>query len=388
MGGPAPVVADARRAVRTALADLGDGDLVLVACSGGADSTALAAAAAFVAPRLGLRAGAVVVDHGLQVGSAEVAAAAAARCRDLGLDPVEVRRVVVPASGAGPEADARAARYSALDAAATALGAAAVLLGHTLDDQAETVLLGLARGAGARSLAGMAPRRGVLRRPFLGLRRTDTEAVCRTLGLDWWDDPTNHVSGPQVTGAASRPDTGTTARAASGPQVTGVSPRPDTSAPLRSRVRAAVVPALVEVLGPGAVPGLARTADLLRDDADLLDALAAGLLDRALVVPDAGPAVAPVELDLAVLAAAHPALRRRALRSAALRAGCPASDLFAVHVDALDALVVGWRGQGPVHLPGDLRGSRSCGRLALGPPGPPLRTDPAPTTAPTPAPQT
>ncbi|WP_435737055.1 tRNA lysidine(34) synthetase TilS [Cellulosimicrobium sp. PMB13] len=370
MGGPAPVVADARRAVRAALADLAAGDLVLVACSGGADSTALAAAAAFVAPRLGLRAGAVVVDHGLQEGSAEVAAEAADRCRGLGLDPVEVRRVVVPASGAGPEADARDARYAALDAAATAQGAVAVLLGHTLDDQAETVLLGLARGAGGRSLAGMAPRRGILRRPFLGLRRTDTEAVCRTLALDWWDDPTNDVpggAGRRVAGAASGPGPG---------------------APLRSRVRAAVVPVLVEVLGPGAVPALARTADLLRDDADLLDALAAGLLDRALVAPDVGPVGTVVELDLDVLATAHPALRRRALRAAALRAGCPASDLFGVHVDALDALVVDWRGQGAVHLPGDLRGRRSCGRLALGPPGPPLRTDPAPTTAPTPAPQT
>ncbi|WP_454041001.1 tRNA lysidine(34) synthetase TilS [Cellulosimicrobium sp. Marseille-Q8652] len=370
MGGPAPVVADARRAVRAALAGLAEGDLVLVACSGGADSTALAAATAFVAPRAGLRAGAVVVDHGLQEGSAEVAAAAAARCRELGLDPVEVRRVVVPVSGAGPEADARDARYAALDAAANARGAVAVLLGHTLDDQAETVLLGLARGAGARSLAGMAPRRGVLRRPFLGLRRADTEAVCRALGLGWWDDPTNDVPGGP------------------GPRVAGPASRPGHGAPLRSRVRAAVVPALVEVLGPGAVPGLARTADLLRDDADLLDALAADLLDRALVVPDADPAGTVVELDPAALSAAHPALRRRALRAAALRAGCPASDLFAVHVDALDALVVAWRGQGPVHLPGDLRGHRSCGRLALGPPGPTLRTDPAPTPAPTPAPQT
>ncbi|MGO1935511.1 MAG: tRNA lysidine(34) synthetase TilS, partial [Cellulosimicrobium funkei] len=254
MGGPAPVVAAARHAVRGALADLPAGATVLVACSGGADSTALAAATAFVAPRLGLRAGAVVVDHGLQDGSAAVAAAAAERCRDLGLDPVEVRRVVVPTAGDGPEAHARTARYAALDDAAAAHGAGAVLLGHTLDDQAETVLLGLAHGAGARSLAGMAPRRGAYRRPFLALRRTQTEAVCRTLGLDWWDDHTN--TGP----------------------------------PLRSQVRGRVVPALVEVLGPGAVPALARSADLLRDDADLLDALAADLLAAALVPPGADPA--------------------------------------------------------------------------------------------------
>jgi tRNA(Ile)-lysidine synthase len=326
-----------------------------VACSGGADSTALAAATAFVAPRLGLRAGAVVVDHGLQAGSAGVAADAAERCRGLGLDPVEVRRVVVPASGDGPEASARTARYAALDAVAVEHGAAAVLLGHTLDDQAETVLLGLARGAGARSLAGMAPRRGVHRRPFLALRRADTEAVCRTLGLAWWDDPTN------------------------GPAPSGDAPGPPGAAalPLRSQVRARVVPALVDVLGPGAVPALARTADLLRDDADLLDALAADTLATALVEssddggrgPVGGPAASGAEsvvLDAEVLASVHPALRRRALRAAALRAGCPASDLFAVHVDALDALVTAWRGQGPVHLPGDLRAARACGRLSLG----------------------
>ncbi|MBD5786708.1 tRNA lysidine(34) synthetase TilS [Cellulosimicrobium terreum] len=347
MSGPDPVVATARRAVREALADLEQGSLVLVACSGGADSTALAAATAFVAPRVGLRAGAVVVDHGMQAGSDDVAGAAAERCRGLGLDPVEVRRVDVGRSGAGPEADARAVRYAALDASAQQHGAHAVLLGHTLDDQAETVLLGLARGAGARSLAGMAPRRttrgSLLCRPFLALRRADTEAVCRALGLDWWDDPTNGADGH----------------------------------PLRSRVRSAVVPALVDVLGPGAVPGLARTADLLRDDADLLDTLAAELLGRALVrgteddtgpdaVPDV-PDVAPtVVLDVEVLGAAHPALRRRALRTAAVRAGSPAGDVFAVHVEALDALVTAWHGQGAVHLPGDRRATRACGRLSLG----------------------
>ncbi|OLT47129.1 TilS substrate-binding domain-containing protein [Cellulosimicrobium sp. CUA-896] len=194
------------------------------------------------------------------------------------------------------------------------------------------------------------------RRPFLGLRRTDTEAVCTALGLPWWDDPTNAVGG------AGEP-------------------------PLRSRVRAAVVPALVDVLGPGAVPGLARTADLLRDDADLLDALAAELLDRAVVAGGQDDPASPgvVELDVGTLAAAHPALRRRALRAAALRAGCPDGDLFAVHVAALDALVARWRGQGPVHLPGDRRASRSCGRLSLGPPDPPpgpSRRPPRPAPAP------
>lgn len=345
----APALAATRTAVRAELADLGPGDLVLVACSGGADSLALAAATAHESRRVGrsvrsrgyaVRAGAVVVDHGLQAGSDDVAAQAAARCRDLGLEPVVVRRVEVDAGAAvGLEAAAREARYAALDAVADATGAAAVLLGHTLDDQAESVLLGLARGSGARSLAGMPRRRGRYRRPFLGLRRAQTEAACTALGIGWWTDPTNLV-----------PD--------AGPSAGGTVP----AAPLRSRVRAAVVPVLEDVLGPGTVEALARTADLLRDDADLLDRLAADLLGRARTV--AGDEVV---LDVATVADAPAALRRRALRAAALEAGCPPAATTVRHVDALDALVVSWSGQGPVHLPGDARARRACGRLFLAP---------------------
>jgi tRNA(Ile)-lysidine synthase len=143
-----PAIADLRRAVRAALPAEG---LVLVALSGGPDSLALAAATAFEAAG---RAGAVIVDHGLQAGSAAIAEAAAEQARSLQLDPVIVVAVTVGADG-GPEAAARAARYRALSEAAASLGASAVLLGHTLDDQAETVLLGLARGSGATSLQGM-----------------------------------------------------------------------------------------------------------------------------------------------------------------------------------------------------------------------------------------
>ena len=144
--------------------DLSNGDLVLAAVSGGADSLALAGALAQEAPRLQLRAGAVTVDHGLQDGSIDRAADVAATCEDLGLDPVVVETVTVGSAG-GPEGAAREARYTALGAVAIRTGASAIVLGHTLDDQAETVLLGLARGSGARSLAGMAPRRDLLRRP-------------------------------------------------------------------------------------------------------------------------------------------------------------------------------------------------------------------------------
>lgn len=365
MPGPHPAVAAVRGAVEAGLADVPEGATVLVACSGGADSLALAAAVAFVAARRGRvrwRAGAVVVDHGVQPGSAEVARRAAATCRDFGLDPVEVVAVDVAGPG-GPEGAARDARYAALDAAAARLGAAVVLLGHTRDDQAESVLLGIARGSGARSLAGMAPARGLLRRPLLGVTRAQTAAACEALGLDPWQDPTN----------------------AGGP-----------GDPRRSRVRAHVLPVLESELGPGVAASLARTADLLREDADALDALAADLLTRALLAPDAevegfarmrgakpstshenldlGAEIRGVVLDVGVLAGAPAALRGRALRAAAVCAGAPAGAVTRAHVLAVDALVTGWHGQGPVRLPGRVEAARACGRLALHaepPPAPP-----------------
>lgn len=343
MSGPPRAVALARLHVRAALAPLAaehPGALVLVACSGGADSLALAATTAFVAPRLGLRAGAVVVDHRLQDGSDQVAADAAARCRALGLDPVEVRTVQVargPGSG-GPEGAARDARYAALGEAADQRGAVAVLLGHTADDQAESVLLGLARGSGARSLSGMRAEVGRLRRPLLALRRSETEEVCSAAGVDWWTDPTNAGDGPD--------------------------------APLRSRVRATVLPLLDDVLGPGVVDALVRTADQLHDDDAALSALARDLLSAALVDED-GPGRVLLDvavLDVAVLEAALPALRTRALRLAALAAGCPAGALGREHVLSLDGLLTRWRGQGPLHLPGGVTATRVCGRLVLEPP--------------------
>ena len=239
--GPGVAVAEVRNAVRACLSDLAAGDLLLVACSGGADSLALAAATAFLAPRLGLRAGGVTVDHGLQPGSAERAASVAATLGKLGLDPVRSTAVTVaPArSAAGPEAAARVARYGALDVAAKEYGAVAVLLGHTLDDQAETVLLGLARGSGSRSLAGMPARRDPYRRPLLAVRRATTSTACTELGLEPWQDPHNRDF-----------------RFA------------------RARVRHQALPALEAALGPGVTEALARTASQLRADAECLDDLA------------------------------------------------------------------------------------------------------------------
>ncbi|MFO7252623.1 MAG: tRNA lysidine(34) synthetase TilS [Actinomycetes bacterium] len=339
--GPHPAVADVRRAVRESLADLPAGSLVLVACSGGADSLALAAATGFVAPRMGLRAGLVTVDHGLQEGSAERARQVAGLAPRLGLDPAEVCTVTVGRAG-GPEAAAREARYAALAATADRLGAAAVLLGHTLDDQAETVLLRLARGSGTRSLAGMAPVSGRYRRPLLGLRRRRTAEACAALGLQPWEDP--HNADPAFA---------------------------------RVRVRRFALPALEEALGPGVAEALARTARLCADDADALDAWAERVWARARAegeraLADAGGPLGnaaggegpgAVALSVKVLAEEPPAVRRRVIRRAAVAAGSRPAALAAVHIAEAERLVTGWHGQGRVALPGGVGVVRRYGTL-------------------------
>ncbi|WP_086002942.1 tRNA lysidine(34) synthetase TilS [Nocardiopsis salina] len=296
---------------------------VFSACSGGPDSLALAGALAFEAPRRGRRAGGVTVDHGLQDGSADRAVAVAGAMEDLGLDPALVRTVRVARRG-GPEAAARTARYAALDAVVSDHAPAAVLLGHTLDDQAETVLLGLARGSGARSLAGMPPRSGAYLRPFLELDRETVRRACLCMDLSPWEDPHNHD--PRFS---------------------------------RSRVRHDALPALEKTLGPGIARALARTAGMLRADADTLDGLAADVRSRAGGDPAEGLSVAELE-------SAPPALRTRVLHRAALDAGCPAGDLNAGHVRELDRLVTDWRGQSHIDLPGGLRGRRNGGRISIG----------------------
>ncbi|MEU2613296.1 tRNA lysidine(34) synthetase TilS [Micromonospora sp. NPDC007271] len=320
----APPVAAIRVAVRRALSGLPGAGPVLVACSGGADSLALAAAAAFVAPRLGRRAGLVTVDHGLQPGSAERAESVAGWARGQGLDPVEAVPVRVAGRTGGPEAAAREARYEALVDAARRHDAAAVLLGHTRDDQAETVLLALARGAGPRGLAGMPERRqlaGVtLLRPLLDVAREDTRKACAALGLAPWDDPHN------------------------------VDP-----AYARSRVRADALPALVRALGPGVVDNLARTARQIAADTTALDELAAA----ALVEVRAAAGGLAVE----ALAALPAAVRTRVLHAWARELGASPAALSHRHVAALDALVTDWHGQGAVHLPGGLPVVRRAGRL-------------------------
>ncbi len=336
MTGPSPAVAATRVAVRAALADVTEGGLVLVACSGGADSLALAAATAFEAPRRGVRAGAVVVDHGLQAGSEQVAARTAAECARLGLDPVSVVRADIEAhaadrhAGGGPEAIARAARYAALAEAADEPGAAAVLLGHTRDDQAEQVLLGLVRGSGARSLAGMPRRRGVFVRPLLDLPAATTRQACADLGLQPWSDP--HNSDQRF-----------------------------------ARVRArAMVEVLEAKLGPGVGAALARSARLLRADADALDRLAA----RA--AADLGEPPWPVG-DLAGL---DPAVRGRVWRVLARAAGVPLGALSLRHVEEAEKLVCDYRGQGGISWPGGHVVTRQRGFIGIESPLPQIERPP------------
>jgi tRNA(Ile)-lysidine synthase len=313
VSGPAAAIAATRLAVRTELSLLQEGAVVLVGCSGGPDSLALAAAVGFEAPKRGIKAAGLVVDHGLQPGSRQVAESAAQQCRDLGLDPVEVQTVRVPRDGSGPEGAARSARYRALEDTAERLGAAAVLIGHTRDDQAEQVLLGLARGSGSRSLSGMPRRRGLFVRPFIALGRAETEAACAAYELEPWRDPHNEDS---------------------------------TFARVRAR---GFLRALENELGPGIAAALARSAEMLREDADFLE-------DQAREVrPSLGDGPWPA----ASLLALPRALRTRVWRLLAVEAGSGAGQLTAAHVESLDALLSSWHGQGPLHLPGHVQASRS-----------------------------
>jgi len=307
-----PAVAAVRVCVRRELAALPPGATVLVACSGGADSLALLSGAVFEGHKLGLRVVGATVDHGLQEGSDTRASAVVAQMAALGADETATARVRVDPAGMGVEAAAREARYAVLEELADHLGAVVVLLGHTRDDQAETVLLGLARGSGGRSIAGMRRRRDRLLRPLLDVSRADTVAACEAEGIDPWADP--HNDDPRF---------------------------------LRSRVRHRVMPVLEAELGPGVAVALARTADLLRPDMEYLDELA----DRAL------REVAEGDIGLSVdrTATLPGPVRTRVLRLAALNAGAPGSELFAGHVGEMDRLLTDWRGQKWVDLPGAIR---------------------------------
>ena len=328
--GPHPAVATVRLAVRRTLAaaksaaasatdtDASPGT-VLVACSGGADSLALLAATVFEGRKTGWRVVGVTVDHGLQDRSADHAAAVVRQMAALGVDETASVRVTVDPGGRGVEAGAREARYVALEELAGHFHASAVLLGHTLDDQAETVLLGLDLGCRGRSVAGMRDGFGPFRRPLLEVTRAETEAACRAEDIEFWEDP--HNTDPRFT---------------------------------RARVRHRVMPVLEEELGPGIAENLARTASGLQEDLAALDSIAEAAYGRAAA---GGPD--EVVLDVPALEQLETAVRRRVLRRAALAAGSPPSELFRVHVLAVDELVTGYRGQVRVELPGHVHAVRT-----------------------------
>lgn len=324
-----------------------DAPLVLVACSGGRDSMALAAVSHIVCTSMGVRCGAVIVDHGLQAGSEQVASEAADRCYALGLGPVIMRNATVQARGEGLEAAARQARYDELCAAAHESGAIAVLLAHTMDDQAETVLIGLLRSRGVDALAGMPQvftRSGAtFARPLLTLTRAETTGICEDLGVEYWDDPTN------------------------GDAVDGELPN---DYPLRSRVRHDLLPAIERFAGFNVTRHFAESAQLARMDKEYLDqrsdevmgeavtavdwpALSAAVsadTSRACVAGDTNDLGHGIGLMISVkrIAREPEAIRLRVIAHALSQAGVNAS---AAQIAAIDRLVVDWHGQGGVSLP-------------------------------------
>jgi len=309
-----------RNAVRTLLEKYEAGDKVIVAVSGGADSLALAYALSAEAEKVAITVIGVTVDHQLQAASSVQAEKVVAQLSKFGLSCV-IKKVTVDIKE-GLEASARKVRYEALSEVAEKENAVAVFLGHTKDDQAETGLLGLARGSGTRSLSGMAHHNGIYVRPLLEITRTQNEEFCKEVGLDYWNDPHNQDS--QFT---------------------------------RVRVRTEALPVLEKSIGPGISDALARSSHLLRDDADALDHWAKREENHLDLL----------DLDCSHLETLPRAIRTRILRAAIYAAGAPSGSVSAEHVSAVEALISAWNGQGALNLPGGVKVERISGRLSLSP---------------------
>jgi len=322
-----PQTLEVRSAVQEALRDLADGDVIIVGCSGGPDSLALAAAAAFVGNQMGLTVVGVIVDHQLQEISAQISEVTSSICLSMGLDPVVIVQVEVTGDG-GPEAAARIARHEALDAMAVRFQAKAILLGHTREDQAETVLLRLARGSGTRSISAMQSVAGLLRRPLLHLDRATVHAsaddVCGALGVTPWQDPHNR-------------DVKFT----------------------RVRVREAMT-TLEAALGSGFVAGLARSAELAGEDAIALEQWSDQSFEALVIFQDH-----TLSADADQLASLPQAIRSRVIRRMCLDLGAASDAISLAHVQAVDALITDWHGQGAVSLPARVNARRDYGRLIL-----------------------
>ena len=312
------MITKARLAVRQSLATLNPGDHVLVAVSGGADSLLLAHCLHLESSKLALRITAVVVDHQLQEGSAKIAIDAKRALAEIGIDSVEIIAVDVEKRD-GIEADARRARYEALNSYAKRTNAAAIFLGHNQDDLAESVLLGLTQGAGTKSLAGMAIRDGLYFRPFLALAREEIISACAEAKISYWSDPHN-----------------------------------DDERFTRVKIRKKILPMMESEIGPGIAQALARSARIFREDADALDTLTEEI---CATIPDL------TSIEIALLEQLPSALRKRVIRRAVASLG--ATRISAEHLDWIDALVSQWHGQKEVALPAGVTARRESGRLAL-----------------------
>ncbi len=310
-----------QNAVQNLLKDFDAGDLVLVGCSGGADSLALAWTTLVVGKRLELKTGAVIVDHQLIPESNSVALNAKKQCEELGIQEVIIKKVNVEQNHEGLEAAARIARYEAFENVLHETNAQAILLAHTQDDQAETVLMRLTRGSGAKSLSGMAKVSGKYLRPFLHLRKKLVHDSLDLIGLKAWQDPAN--TDHQF---------------------------------LRVKVRHELMPKIVEVLGESAISSLDKTSQLLRVDNQALEELAQQFFDSQKDVKTNG-------LEISELEKLPEAIRTRVLRIFAIASGVHPGPFSFEHIEAIDALVKNWHGQGNVDLPGFIQATRVDGSL-------------------------
>lgn len=288
-------------------------------CSGGADSLALVYCAYQEANNYSVDLIPVVVDHGLQAGSDLTAAQVVRELERIGLTDIFTIRAQVEMND-GLEASARRARYLAFDQAIDTYNPKFFLLGHTINDQAETVLLGIARGSGTKSLSGMPAENGIYLRPLLSLTREITVAACNEAGLNIWNDP--HNSDQRFT---------------------------------RVRVRENILPMMEQELGPGITQALARSAKILREDAQALDQWATEIFSQ----------IDPTSIEIELLAGLPVAVRARVIRLAIYAQGAPLGSISADHLAPIEALVTGWKGQGPSSLPGGVKVARISGRLSL-----------------------
>jgi tRNA(Ile)-lysidine synthase len=317
-----PALLELRQAVRFWFEKLEPNSKVCIGVSGGADSLALAAAAKLESKNFSIDLVAVIVDHGLQANSAEIAEFAKQQLIKLGFQDIFVGRASVQITD-GLEASARRARYKVFQQAIETYTPNTFLLGHTKNDQAEGVLLGLARGSGTKSLSGMQEVSGIFVRPLLGIDRATTEIACHESNIEYWVDP--HNSNQDFT---------------------------------RVRVRENILPLLENEIGPGIIDALARSAKILREDATALDEWAESVFRQ----------VKPMDIEISILDSLPVAVRSRVLRMAIYAAGAPAGSISAAHLEPIEAFVSDWRGQGHTSLPGGVKVCRISGRLSLSKP--------------------